>query len=166
MIPDALENRMTIVKNKSVISDHFELKNLVQEIQETLFVDEIDYHLVQYFSSLNNRKFDPFGFIFQTEENLKTNHFIPRRNHLLHKLLRIQNEFKFVKNNIKKYQKLTCREREIIQLLAKGYNNPEIANRLFISRCTVEQHRKHINHKLHITSLPHLLQYSYAYNFI
>jgi two-component system, NarL family, response regulator LiaR len=43
---------------------------------------------------------------------------------------------------------LTCREREILALLAKGLNNPEIADRLSISRSTVKTHISNILSKL------------------
>jgi DNA-binding CsgD family transcriptional regulator len=85
---------------------------------------------------------------------------------LAHKLLRIQEEFKFINENKIRYQKLTKREKEIIKLLANGYNNPKIAAVLFISRNTVEQHRKNINKKLLIKSFSHLMSYSYAFNII
>jgi DNA-binding CsgD family transcriptional regulator len=40
----------------------------------------------------------------------------------------------------------------IAQLVAEGLSNPEIAERLFISRHTVESHLKHIFTKLRIGS--------------
>ena len=88
------------------------------------------------------------------------------KNWLQHKLIRIQNEFKFVKKNHQYYQELTNREKEIIQLLGNGNNNPEIAKKLFISRYTVEQHRKHINSKLKTKTFTHLMKYAYAFNLI
>ena len=76
-----------------------------------------------------------------------------------HKLNRIQKEIRFAQDNLNKYQKLTSREREIIKLLAIGNNNPKIAEQLFISRYTVEQHRKNINSKLSVKSFPQLMVY-------
>lgn len=43
---------------------------------------------------------------------------------------------------------LTQREREILQLLADGMSNPEVAQRLFISQETVKSHVRHILAKL------------------
>jgi len=43
---------------------------------------------------------------------------------------------------------LTAREREILQLLADGYSNMDVATRLFISQETVKSHVRHILAKL------------------
>lgn len=43
---------------------------------------------------------------------------------------------------------LTKREKEIVQLIADGLSNQEIADRLFIALRTVETHRLNINQKL------------------
>ncbi|GAA0537654.1 response regulator [Chitinophaga japonensis] len=43
---------------------------------------------------------------------------------------------------------LTRREKEILPLIAEGYTNPEIAEKLFISATTVDSHRKNLLAKL------------------
>lgn len=47
---------------------------------------------------------------------------------------------------------LTDREREVLQLLALGYGNQEIAGRLHLSPRTVETHRANMMNKLRIAS--------------
>jgi DNA-binding NarL/FixJ family response regulator len=49
-------------------------------------------------------------------------------------------------------EKLTKREREMLDLLAKGYRYKEIADRLFISFDTVRTHIHHIYEKLQVQS--------------
>ena len=45
-------------------------------------------------------------------------------------------------------KKLTKREREILQLIAEGYTNKEIAEKLFLSPSTIHSHRTNILTKL------------------
>jgi two-component system response regulator NreC len=55
---------------------------------------------------------------------------------------------------------LTDREREILQLLAEGRTNKEVANALNISSTTVETHRSHILRKLNLHSTADLILYA------
>jgi two-component system response regulator NreC len=56
--------------------------------------------------------------------------------------------------------RLTAREREVLQLAAEGHSNAEIAARLFISRRTVETHRGHAMKKLGLQSHVDLALYA------
>ncbi len=56
--------------------------------------------------------------------------------------------------------RLTAREREIVQLLAEGNTNREIASRLSIGVSTVETHRGHIMQKLNLDSISSLVRYA------
>ncbi len=58
------------------------------------------------------------------------------------------------------YLKLGEREVEILTLIAKGYGNKEIADRLFISVKTVESHKNKIMCKLGIKTRPELVEYA------
>lgn len=58
------------------------------------------------------------------------------------------------------YDLLSTREKEILQLLASGKNNREIADMLFISVSTVETHRNNIFQKLHLHNLAELILYA------
>ncbi len=58
------------------------------------------------------------------------------------------------------YDLLTDREREILQLVAEGKTNKEVATLLNISLTTVETHRTHILQKLGLHSVPELILYA------
>lgn len=58
------------------------------------------------------------------------------------------------------YDLLTEREREILQLIAEGKTNKEIANALNLSLYTVDTHRTHILQKLNLHSVPELILYA------
>ncbi len=55
---------------------------------------------------------------------------------------------------------LTSREREVLQLIAEGHTNKEVAHVLKISNKTVDSHRSHIMEKLHIHDVTGLVKYS------
>jgi two-component system response regulator NreC len=58
------------------------------------------------------------------------------------------------------YDLLTNREREVLQLVAEGKSNKEVANLLNLSLYTVETHRTHILQKLNLHSVPELILYA------
>ena len=55
---------------------------------------------------------------------------------------------------------LTLREIEILKLVAEGFINKEISNRLDISIRTVETHKNHIMKKLEMKSIVELIKYA------
>lgn len=57
------------------------------------------------------------------------------------------------------YEMLTERERQVLQLVAEGNSNAEIAERLSIGVRTVETHRSNLLHKLGIKSQNELIRY-------
>jgi len=56
--------------------------------------------------------------------------------------------------------RLTPREREIVQLVAEGKSNKEVSTALNISIKTVEAHRSHLMHKLNLSSVSALVRYA------
>jgi two-component system, NarL family, response regulator NreC len=64
------------------------------------------------------------------------------------------------KGAVDSYDLLTGREREILQLLAEGKTNKEVATALNISPYTVETHRRHILEKLNLHNPAELILYA------
>jgi len=72
-----------------------------------------------------------------------------------------------VKNYANKRQKstnmlpqLTKRELEVLQLFAEGFNNSEIADKLFLSVRTIESHKNHILQKTNMKNSVELIKFA------
>ena len=72
-----------------------------------------------------------------------------------------------VKNYASKKQKnsgsllqLTRRELEVLQLFAEGFNNNEIADKLFLSVRTIESHKNHILQKTNLKNSVELIKFA------
>lgn len=61
---------------------------------------------------------------------------------------------------LEKYDMLTGRERQILQLVAEGHTNSEIAGRLEIGLRTAETHRTHVMRKLQLRTHTDLVRYA------
>ncbi len=70
------------------------------------------------------------------------------------------------KNNLPENGELTLREKDVIRLIALGYSNKEIADKLNISIHTAISHRKNITEKLSIKSISGLTVYAIMNNLI
>lgn len=114
--------------------------------------------------AINNKLKSRLSALLNDERNIR----IPEeeRKELTYKLHRLEWETEFIRRNRENYLSLTKREHEVMQLLLEGYNNPQIAKELYISRHTVEQHRKNINRKLNIRSAVDFFAFGYAFNMI
>lgn len=55
---------------------------------------------------------------------------------------------------------ITDRELEILELVVAGYSSPQIANKLYISRRTVDTHRNNLMQKLNIHNTATLVRYA------
>ncbi|MFF5994682.1 response regulator transcription factor [Lysinibacillus sp. KU-BSD001] len=61
---------------------------------------------------------------------------------------------------------LSTREQEIVRLTILGFTNMQIADKLFISAKTVENHKANIMQKLHLKSKAELIQYGITNKYI
>ena len=61
---------------------------------------------------------------------------------------------------------LTPREGEVLKLIALGYMNPEIAERLVISVRTVETHRANLQRKIGVTTRAELVSYALEHRLV
>ncbi|NHN30470.1 response regulator [Paenibacillus agricola] len=75
--------------------------------------------------------------------------------------LRLLKEFSTGKYDDSDNSPLTHREKEILECVAKGNSNRDIASSLAISEHTVKNHLKNILHKLHLGNRVQLMRYAY-----
>lgn len=61
---------------------------------------------------------------------------------------------------------LSSREKEVLQLIADGLTNPQIAKKLFISLHTVDSHRKNLLAKFKVNNTAGLIKLASKYNII
>src|SRR5256886_12291926 len=67
---------------------------------------------------------------------------------------------------VKKGRRLTSREMEVLQLIAEGRHNKQIAEKLSISIKTVEKHRQQLMNKVEIHEVAGLTRYAITKGFI
>jgi DNA-binding NarL/FixJ family response regulator len=75
---------------------------------------------------------------------------------------------------LKEYQKssesqlpeLSPREKEILGLIAEGYTNPQIAEKIFLSSFTVDSHRKNLLAKLNVKNTATLIRFAVEHKLI
>lgn len=80
------------------------------------------------------------------------------------KLFSVLKNLDFLKKNYAIASLLTCREIEIIGLLAEGKTSTEVGKILFISDHTVNTHRKNIIKKLNIKNVVDLIKFASIFN--
>ncbi len=61
---------------------------------------------------------------------------------------------------------LTSREKEVLQLVADGFTNPQISEKLFISLHTVDSHRKNILTKFGVNNTANLIKLAAKHNMV
>lgn len=78
----------------------------------------------------------------------------------------VMSNAKSLNNNGDIAEKLTDREEEILILIAEGYSNKEIGERLFISHRTVDTHRTNIMKKINAKNIAGVIRYAIKNGYI
>ncbi|MBL6445543.1 hypothetical protein JMN32_04440 [Fulvivirga sp. 29W222] len=129
-------------------------KDVYHDVQRVWFPSEGEYKLCL----ISAKKSIALGDMIVMMQPLSDIHYLRQR------IGRLADEEAFYLSNYSKFKQLTGREIEIISLLYKGMNNPQISRKLSISRKTVEQHRKNINRKLDTSSFVELIKYAQVFD--
>src|SRR5690606_15461373 len=61
---------------------------------------------------------------------------------------------------------LSDRETEVLQLISEGYTNMEIADKLFLSKRTVEGHRQSLINKIQVKNSAELIKFAVQHNLV
>ena len=64
------------------------------------------------------------------------------------------------------FERLTAREREVLQLIAEGHTNRQIAKVLALSTKTIEKHRSNLMDKLDIHDVANLVRFAVEYGIV
>ncbi len=72
----------------------------------------------------------------------------------------------YQKSNTLEVPVLTPREKEILGLIAEGYTNPQIAEKIFLSPFTVDSHRKNLLAKLPVKNTAMLIRFAIEHKLI
>ncbi|MFS1663415.1 response regulator [Streptococcus sp. zg-JUN1979] len=78
----------------------------------------------------------------------------------------VDKKFKEHDSHPELYEDLTARERDILGLLAKGYDNQTIADELFISLKTVKTHVSNILAKLEVSDRTQAVVYAFQHHLV
>ncbi len=70
------------------------------------------------------------------------------------------------KQHIGKVPIISSREKEVLELIADGFTNPQIAAKLYISLHTVDSHRKNLLTKFGINNTASLIKLAAKYNMV
>ena len=66
----------------------------------------------------------------------------------------------YQKSSMRELPLLTPREKEVLELIAQGYTNPQIAEKIFLSPFTVDSHRKNLLAKLGVKNTASLIRFA------
>ncbi|MBP2623436.1 response regulator transcription factor [Streptococcus oricebi] len=78
----------------------------------------------------------------------------------------VNKKVQYHRNHMELHEDLTARERDILGLLAKGYENQRIADELFISLKTVKTHVSNILSKLEVNDRTQAVVYAFQHHLV
>ena len=78
----------------------------------------------------------------------------------------VSKKVQYHRNHIELHDDLTARERDILGLLAKGYENQRIADELYISLKTVKTHVSNILSKLEVSDRTQAVVYAFQHHLV
>lgn len=162
---NSLKDSLMHVENTRIIADmesKYQLKEKdktieILELKETLSKKQLKIQLViiglfiivfilfilTYYFSIQKNK------LKEKELRLELQNYILRIDELQTAAEKKDHELKSTEEKLKEFD-LSDREAEVLNYIARGYKNSEIAEQLFLSQNTIKTHIKNIYHKLDV----------------
>jgi DNA-binding CsgD family transcriptional regulator len=136
-----------------------ESKKITRLIFNGFLTNIEDYDFIVGYFTLYNEQRNTYNEIMIHELHYLVNHLLN-----IHNLKVKGNNLPYNLSDKKQIEKLTKREKEILELIYNGFTNQQISSKLNISKRTVETHRANILNKTNSHNTADLIRYSIEYN--
>ncbi len=140
-------------------------KPLIHMIKE-----DDDSKVVSFFQKVKPSKNSDFIWLLTTSKILRSSkEFISVSqevsgiNSSVRAIAKVLDDNLYLRINLKKFETLTIREKQILKLVAQGLTTNKVAERLFISPQTVKTHRKRIIQKLDLKKVTDWERFTHAF---
>ena len=165
-IHDSVQLKISFVnKNKRAVFIEVFAKHIEIENEKSLIgtIKEIHFASTGSKSSSSNFETNEFekivDFLVSTGKEKIANEILNVKE-----IIAFENETN--RSKIQEKIKLTKREKEILQLICEGFTNMEIAEKLFISNRTVDNHRANLLSKTHTVNTASLVAFAVKNKFV
>jgi DNA-binding CsgD family transcriptional regulator len=153
-----------------------DVQNYLPKVQDLLQRNTDE--MVTLFQQVRRHTSDPWTWylssmkIFARDENgnplLNLTFAVPiePNTHVSAKVERLIEENNFYRDNLHIFKALTKREKEMLRLIASGYNSVKISKELNIADATVLTHRKNLKRKIKVKTGYDILRFALAFDLI
>jgi DNA-binding CsgD family transcriptional regulator len=139
--------------------DYPRLSGYILFVMHQNLLRENEAFLKRILPNIDEMRHLPLSYEEKTENPCKTININDTPALIVNKVNEFMSQFG-VKEEDKTFTELSKRETEVLQCIAKGMANKEVADKLFISVHTVMSHRKNISDKIGIRSVSGLTMYA------
>ncbi len=165
-IHDSIQLKISFVnKNKRAVFIEVFAKHIEIENEKSLIGTVKKIHFASTDTKSNSAN-------FETDEFKKIVDFLVStgKEKIANEILNVKEIITFEsetnRSKIQEKIKLTKREKEILQLICEGFTNVEIAEKLFISNRTVDNHRANLLSKTHTVNTASLVAFAVKNKFV
>ncbi|MFW6218921.1 MAG: helix-turn-helix domain-containing protein [Bacteroidota bacterium] len=156
---------------RTIIYDEAEINRIMTLIKQFHERQDMD-QIMGFFQRLKPKGKDDYEWVYvasrliAADKRLLIACPVKLMGDMSNKMNRVLDENIYMRKYFKQFAGLTKREKEIIVEVVSGMSSVRIAEKLFISKHTVEQHRKNINNKLGLNSLYELIKFAEVFDLI